>query len=86
VTVTDDGKSAADVAEQVFAKLVDKLDGAAKVQAGRDKPLFFPDGIELIYLSVTVSGVTATIKIAGAKGVAASEVGDDVMSADPDPA
>ena len=48
--------------------------------------MFFPHGIELIYLNVTVSGVTATIKVAGEKGITPSEVASDVMSADPDPA
>lgn len=86
MTTTDDGRSAADVAEQLFGKLVKKLDDVAKVQAGRDQPLFFPHGIELIYLNVTVSGVTATIKIAGEKGITPSELAGDVVSADPDPA
>lgn len=86
MTLNDDGRSAADVAEQVFTKMVDKLNGVAKAQAGRDQPLFFPHGIELIYLTVTVSGVTATIKVAGEKGVTPSELAGEVMSADPDPA
>jgi hypothetical protein len=60
--------SAGEVAELLFEKVVKELADRSDVRTVEPgKRLFFPDGIQLIYLKVTVSGVTAEIKVAGEK-------------------
>ena len=86
MALNDDGKSAADVADAVVSHIVDKLAGAKDVGTGREHPLFFPNGIELIDVTVTVSGIKAEIKIAGEKGLHLAAAVARTMSAGPDPA
>jgi hypothetical protein len=84
MALDDDGKSAADVANAVVTHIVDKLAGAKDVATGREHPLFFPNGIELIDVTVTVSGIKAEIKIAGEKGLHLAAAVARPVSADPD--
>jgi hypothetical protein len=61
----DDSVSAE--AGQLFSRLIDELSQATREPGAR---LFFPNGIELISLTLKAgSGITAEIKIAGAAGV-----------------
>ena len=64
---TNPDASAGEVAERLFSKLVELLSNAADVRAGVGKVIFFPNGIELIQLTVTVSEFTVEVKVAGEK-------------------
>jgi len=61
--------SPGEIAAELFAKLVAALEKAKDARSEAGRILFFPNGIELIDVSVTVAGVTAGIKVAGEKGI-----------------
>jgi hypothetical protein len=58
--------SSSDLAEavtQITERVLDTIEGASAVREG----YFFPNGIDLIEVSVDIAGIKATVKIAGPK-------------------
>lgn len=62
--ITDAQQTAINVLNAAFTNL--KQDGTAKSDAPR---LFFPNGIELISITVKLTPVEVTLEIAGAAGI-----------------
>ena len=58
-----------DTATQVLEALFANLKAHAQVAADEPSRLFFPNGIELISVSVKVTPIEITLTVAGAKGV-----------------
>jgi hypothetical protein len=61
--------SAKDAAKEVLIATFDELGGKAEPKDKEKPRLFFPNGIELISITVDVSGIKVEIKVAGEKGV-----------------
>jgi hypothetical protein len=53
----------ADAVNEITARVLDTIESAAAVRAG----FFFPQGIDLIEVSVDIEGIKASVKIAGPK-------------------
>jgi hypothetical protein len=63
-----DVASSADLAEaitQITERVLDTIENASAVRVG----FFFPNGIDVIDVSVDIAGVKASVKIAGPKAV-----------------
>jgi hypothetical protein len=56
-------------AKAVLSNLFDNLKGNAAVLADQQTRLFFPNGIELIMITVKIGTIDIELKIAGAKGI-----------------
>ena len=61
--------TAKDAAKELLSAAFNELEKRAKPEAGEEPRLFFPNGIELIFIKLEVSGVKVEFKVAGAKQI-----------------
>ena len=62
-------KSESRAAKELLSKGINDLKNIEKAQKDGDSRWFFPNGIELISIKVTVSKIDVEFKVAGAKGI-----------------
>jgi hypothetical protein len=66
-------------ANNVVEKVFDSLKGIADLKADGATRLFFPDGIQLIYVKLSLlKGITIEAEISGAKQTIAPDIAEEV--------
>jgi hypothetical protein len=61
--------NAKDTASELLTSALNDLRNTCKVEEGEEPRLFFPNGIELISITLSVSKISLEFKVAGAAGI-----------------
>ena len=70
-------------ANSVLSSIFDNLKANATVLGDQQPRLFFPNGIELITITVKIGTIDIELEIAGAKGISGFTAESDVSLDDP---